>query len=264
MSRSDIKKFDINNYDEFEIIVNNTRNGRIPFIGEDYYEIYRGQSKDSYELKSSITRNISKKEELIQVEKRILNEFKKALNDKKVTQKYILLSEKNNDYENEWRWLEQAQHYRLPTRLLDWSTKPKIALYFAVENNLNDIGQFWIYKTPRNWTCDNHFDINPKSNTLNLISNSSFFLDSEYINKIAEQRRSFQGGKFSFQDYENSLISLDKQEKLQDMIIKYTINPEAKRSLLEKLNEQNINKESVYVKYDDEIENIIEMIKRNL
>lgn len=264
MSPSEIKKFDINDYDDFEKIVNNIRNGRIPFIGENYWEIYRGQSKDSYELKSSITRNINKKENLFELDKKILDEFKRALSEKKLTEKYIHLSENSNDYQNEWRWIEQAQHYRLPTRLLDWTIKPEIALFFAVENNFDDVGQFWIYKTPLNWTCDDHFGINPKSEKLNLISNSSFYIETDYINKIAEQRRSFQDGKFSFQDYNNSLIPLDKQENLQEIIIKYTINPLSKKDLLKKLNEQNINKNSVYVKYDNEIENIIEKIKNNL
>lgn len=264
MNLSKNRKFDINNYDDFEKIVDNIRNGRIPFIGENYTEIYRGQSKDSYELKPNITRNISNKENLFELEKKILEEFKKNLRENELTEKYIQLSKNSNDYENEWRWIEQAQHYRLPTRLLDWTIKPEIALFFAVENNFDDIGQFWIYKTPLNWSCNDHFEINPKSEKLNLISNSSFYIESDYVNKIAEQRRSFQDGKFSFQDYDNSLIPLNKQGNLQEIIIKYTINPSSKKDLLIKLNEQNINKNSVYVKYDIEIEKIIENIKSNL
>jgi len=88
---------------------------------ENNFSLFRGQSNGKWKLQASVGRYLIKYELNDDIEKEIFLQFKKK--------SYHKLSRvPKTDFE----WMMLCQHHRLPTRLLDWTTNPMIALYFAV------------------------------------------------------------------------------------------------------------------------------------
>jgi hypothetical protein len=92
---------------------------------------YRGCGKTTHTLRPSLYRHKRYQaiEDILTLEKDLLARFR---------QRSIPFH--SRPLTDEWEWLFLMQHYGVPTRLLDWSESPLMALFFAVTQASHTIG----------------------------------------------------------------------------------------------------------------------------
>lgn len=100
--------------------------------------VFRGVTDKNHSLTPSIGRHARENtgDDISTLEDELMTEFKR-----------LSVPELESTPSNDLEWLFLAQHYGLPTRLLDWSTNPLVALFFAVEKDDDKDGA--IYMVPR-------------------------------------------------------------------------------------------------------------------
>lgn len=60
---------------------------------------------------------------------------------------------------DDFLWIQYAQHFGIPTRLLDFSANPLVALYFCCKSESKEDGAVWVINTApfQNWSQDEFF-----------------------------------------------------------------------------------------------------------
>lgn len=138
--------------------------------------IFRGLSDARYDLKTSLVRLGHSPEQTRDLENVILRHFKK----------YAFQNASPDG--SEWNWLALAQHHGLPTRLLDWTYSPYIAMHFAVLelDHYNVDGVIWCVH--RIQIRDNHL---PTAVLEHLRREHAISYTAEMLDNIAPTLRQF-------------------------------------------------------------------------
>lgn len=190
----------------------------IPAVGRIDEDILCGLTIEEYELE-------------------ILNRFKLRAN-----------SEINPAPKDDWEWLALAQHHGLPTRLLDWTSSPLIALYFATKPNILHNGK--IEKCNPNGgaifalhTCG-YIDTNCIYSPFDFDEYGIFY--PPHITK----RITGQFGLFSIQPNPREELQTGFEDDLDKTITKFTFKCEVAEEIQRKLYLLGIRHETVFPDLD--------------
>lgn len=272
----------INNVQEYIDAIEKLKNKytyRAHSIGEfsnDIVEpkfLFRGHGNhNKYELEPKIFRTKKTQYGSItqysQLEYNILADF---ISEAKAYEKNIL----DNDIQ---AWLEIAQHYKVPTRLLDFTENPLVALYFACRSKTDTVAAVWILNEKlyekRIWnvpflklTVDSQTIVNAiiereillfgKPQRNNLIEYKYPWI---YKPRYRDERMKFQSSMFMiWGSMEGALTNMlaendymnfeDKEVVTPDttgFLCALEINPEKKTEILKQLNMLGINEKFIY------------------
>lgn len=222
--------------------------------------IFRGHADSKWKLESTLERTLGKK-----WSSRLASEFEEHYLNLFMS-KYHIYNENEHAPKSKLSWLSVMQHYGVPTRLIDFTESPYIALYFAMEAYVSQGGaDLSIYAIDYSAIMDASLNFISKKDSKfqlsrkDLIGKQDIVFD-ETVDRYSHEvvwvteplelnaRIDRQAGTF--------LISGDKERQVEDLldsdmyrncsIKKYCIDHTLYESIYALLRKMNINAKSIY------------------
>jgi hypothetical protein len=147
----------------------------------------------------------------------------------------------NKPPRTDWEWLVFAQHFGLKTRLLDWTSNPLIALWFACSSEYAMKASSFVYAL----SVDDDMLVNIAENESPFQNDRTKILRPTHNNeRIIAQSGWFTAHRFS-KTYK-SFVALEIHRKLKTQIVEFEITANLKEYFLRQLSIFGVNSRTVY------------------
>lgn len=194
--------------------------------------LYRGQEK-GWPLLPKIGRDPKFLEDFQKREKELMQEFRRLAHPYLVSGSTL----------NSWDGLAVAQHHRLPTRLLDWTANPLVALWFAFAkprvDHPNEIDRV---------VCALHVS---KTEVVDGVEGDPYDMPKTVVFRPKHTTKTItaQNGWFTVHKYlsaEKAFIQLNRHKLYRKKLVTFLCANSLRDSVLDRLNQFGINHQTLF------------------